>query len=100
MMPPVVRAVKAPPPPSLMNRTLAQPVVAIRSDIPCRVSLAGGRVPLLQKVAVVTIQLRDFSDLREPRSPKFRESHAGVSIALNQGVASVFAALPQRKRYF
>jgi hypothetical protein len=58
------------------------------------------RVPLLPEVAVVTIRLRDFRDLREMRSPLFRELHVGVAIPLNQRDASVFVALPQRKRYF
>ena len=39
------------------------------------------RIPLLPEVAVVAIQLRDFTALRELQSP--RESHAGVAIALN-----------------
>jgi hypothetical protein len=39
-------------------------------------SWIGGRVPFLQKVAVVTIQLRDSSDLRKLRLPQLRDSRA------------------------
>jgi hypothetical protein len=63
-------------------------------------SAEGVRVPFLPEVAVVIIQRRDFMDLREWPSPQFLESHACVAIPLNQGVASVHAALPQRNRYF
>ena len=69
-----------------------------RADHAAR-TLPGGRVLSLQRVAVVTIQPRNFMDLREGSSSCRRESSVGVALALDRRVTSEVAAPRQKKRY-
>jgi hypothetical protein len=88
-------AITPPVPPATKPATLT-----FRVGCESEHGIVGVRAPFMLRVAVVTIQLPDFRDLRQLRSPQFRDSEADVAISLNQRVASMFAALPQRKRYF
>lgn len=44
----------------------------------------GERAPLLPELAVVTIQPRQFMDVREATSLHRRESHVGIALAPEQ----------------
>lgn len=59
----------------------------------------GVRILFVRRVAAVSVQPRDFMDLREVRSSRRRESPVGVALELDQSVTRVCAAAPQRKRY-